>query len=67
MSGGTRYLKPRELADKFGWSLRHVERLVADGKSPPIMRVGRSIRFPEDLADAWARDHIVSAESKDAA
>jgi excisionase family DNA binding protein len=42
-----------DLADLFGSSRRHVERLASAGELPGLYRVGRLVRFQRAAIDQW--------------
>jgi predicted DNA-binding transcriptional regulator AlpA len=47
-------ISKKKLADKIGRTTRHIERLLAEGKGPPVIRVGvRAVGFDEDDVDRW--------------
>jgi predicted DNA-binding transcriptional regulator AlpA len=41
------------VADKLGISIRTLRRLELQGKVPPPLRIGGSVRWPVKLIDAW--------------
>jgi excisionase family DNA binding protein len=51
-------LDANETARRLRCTRRHLERLVADGKGPPSVRLGRLRRFPESLLDQWIKEKI---------
>jgi predicted DNA-binding transcriptional regulator AlpA len=44
----------KQSAKRGGMSVRHLERLIADGEGPPLIRLGtRKIGIADDDFDAW--------------
>jgi predicted DNA-binding transcriptional regulator AlpA len=53
----------RWLARRLGLSLTTVERLRASGSQhiPPAIKIGRSIRYDENLVEKWLHDRAANA------
>ena len=51
-----RLLTAKELAVALNVPLWRIYELVDDGKAPPSMRIGKTIRFPEDGVVQWIHD-----------
>jgi AraC-like DNA-binding protein len=44
----------KQLAERANCSVRHLQRLCAEGKGPPVIQFGaRAIRIADDDGDAW--------------
>lgn len=43
----------REVAEAYGFSAQHVYDLVRTNELGPVIRVGKSIRIPADVLEAW--------------
>lgn len=50
-------LTRKETANKLGVSLPTVDRLIARSDFPKI-RIGRSVKIPEELLGQWIRENI---------
>jgi len=50
-----RILSKKEFAEqRMGRSVRHLERMIAIGEGPPIIKLGpRAVGIAEDDGDAW--------------
>ena len=50
-----RILSKKEFAEqRMGRSVRHLERMIAVGEGPPIIKLGpRAVGIAEDDGDAW--------------
>jgi predicted DNA-binding transcriptional regulator AlpA len=49
-------LSKRKAAERDNISLRHLERLIANGEGPPLVRLGpRRVGIIEEDNDAWVR------------
>lgn len=48
-----RLLRAKELAAALNVPLWRIYELVDEGKAPPSMRIGKTLRFPEDSIVAW--------------
>ena len=53
-----RLLTAKELAVTLNVPLWRIYELVDDGKAPPNMRIGKTIRFPEDGVVQWIHEQI---------
>lgn len=58
-----RLLTVRELAAATGLPRWRIHELVAKGDAPPHLRIGRTIRFPEDEVAAWIRARTGAADA----
>ena len=60
-----RLLSKKQLAEKIGRSVRHLERLISIGEGPTLIRVGvRAVAIDEDDGDAWIESRRVPAPQK---
>jgi excisionase family DNA binding protein len=50
-----RLLTAKELAAALNVPLWRIYELVDDGNAPPSMRIGKTLRFPEDDVVEWIR------------
>jgi excisionase family DNA binding protein len=50
-----RLLRAKELAATLNVPLWRIYELVDHGKAPPSMRIGKTLRFPEDGVVEWIR------------
>lgn len=57
----TRLLRVRDVAQRLDVSTTTVYALVAEGL--PHLRVGRSIRVPDDALSLWVERHTQQAQS----
>ncbi len=48
MGGLKRLLKEDEVADRLGYSRKALQAWRAQGRGPKFLKIGRSIRYPED-------------------
>ena len=49
-----RILSKKQSAERIGRSVRHLERLIAVGEGPPVVRLGaRAVGIDEGDLDAW--------------
>ena len=47
-------LTKRQFAERIGKSVRHLERLISQGKGPPTVKTGeRAVGIAEDDGDRW--------------
>lgn len=47
-------LTKKQFAQRMGRSVRHLERLLATGEGPPVIRLGaRAVGIDETDGDAW--------------
>lgn len=53
-------LARKEVAQKLGVSLPTVDRLIARNDFP-VVRLGRSVKVPEDLLEDWIRENVGKA------
>jgi excisionase family DNA binding protein len=51
-------LDRKETARRMSCTTRHLERLIAEGKGPPSIKVGRLRRWPESQFDKWIQTMI---------
>ena len=51
-----RLLTTKQLAEMTGIPRWRVFELVAQGKGPPHLRIGKTYRFPADQVCAWIRE-----------
>lgn len=58
-----RLLTAKELADTLNVPLWRIYELVNDGKAPPSMRIGKTIRFPEDGVVQWIHEQPSNTNS----
>lgn len=57
-----RLLTANELAVTLNVPLWRIYELVDDGKAPPSMRIGKTIRFPEDGVVQWIHEPASSTK-----
>ena len=57
-----RLLTAKELADTLNVPLWRIYELVNDGKAPPSMRIGKTIRFPENGVVRWIHEQTSSTK-----
>lgn len=50
-----RLLRAKELAAALNVPLWRIYELVDEGKAPPSMRIGKTLRFPEDSVVEWIK------------
>ena len=49
-----RILTQKQFAERIGKTVRHVQRLFAEGEGPPVVHTGkRSVGITEEDSDAW--------------
>ena len=47
-------ISKKEFAERMGRSVRHLERMIAIGEGPPIIKLGpRAVGIDEDDGEAW--------------
>lgn len=46
----------REIADRLGVSDSTLYRWITEGKVPPPIRIGSTMRFPREQIDKWIED-----------
>lgn len=46
-------LDKRVVAEMIGCSTRHLDRLAADGRMPPPMKIGSLVRFRQSEIEDW--------------
>ena len=56
-----RLLTAKELAATLHVPLWRIYELVDDGKAPPTMRIGKTLRFPDDGVVQWIREQTSRA------
>jgi excisionase family DNA binding protein len=49
------YLTPEQVAQRLQVSVKSVYRWAGDDPTLPVLRVGRTVRFPAARLDAWLR------------
>jgi excisionase family DNA binding protein len=52
------FLSPRQLAERLGFHVESVRRLLRQGRLPSV-RIGRRLRVPADALDRFIADHAV--------
>jgi excisionase family DNA binding protein len=50
-----------EFCDAFALSRSYFYQLVAEGRGPTLLKVGRKTLVPVDAADDWRRERLVPA------
>jgi excisionase family DNA binding protein len=50
-----RLLRAKELAAALNVPVWRIYELVDEGKAPPSMRIGKTLRFPEDSVVEWIK------------
>lgn len=45
----------KDLAKLTGVSARSIWKFLSEGRTPPAVRIGRSVRFRASQVDAWVR------------
>jgi predicted DNA-binding transcriptional regulator AlpA len=56
-----RIITKKEFAKRMGRSVRHLERMIAVGEGPPIIKLGpRAVGIAEDDGEAWLASRRVS-------
>ncbi|MEO1115401.1 MAG: helix-turn-helix domain-containing protein [Pseudomonadota bacterium] len=48
-----RLLTRPEVAERYGISRRYLEIAVVRGEGPPLIRIGRSVRYRSSDVEAW--------------
>ena len=56
-----RLLTTRQLAELTGLPRWRVFELIAQGKAPPHLRIGKTYRFPADAVADWIREQTQRA------
>lgn len=51
-----RLLTAKELAASLNVPLWRIYELVDEGKAPPSMRIGKTLRFPQDSVIEWIKE-----------
>lgn len=51
-------------ADRLGISLRMLEELIAQGKVPPYIKLGRLRRWHPEQVDQWINEQFAQASEK---
>ncbi len=57
-----RLLTTKELSERTGLARWRVFELVARGKGPRFMRIGKTLRFPEDGVAQWINEQSKHVE-----
>jgi excisionase family DNA binding protein len=57
-----RLLTTRELSERTGLARWRLFELVAKGKGPRVMRIGQTLRFPEDGVVQWIKEQSSNKE-----
>jgi predicted DNA-binding transcriptional regulator AlpA len=60
-----RLLTTRELSERTGLARWRLFELVAKGLGPRVMRVGNTLRFPEDGVVQWINEQSSQQERKE--
>jgi predicted DNA-binding transcriptional regulator AlpA len=56
-----RIITKKEFAKRMGRSVRHLERMIAVGQGPPIIKLGpRAVGIAEDDGEAWLASRRVT-------
>jgi predicted DNA-binding transcriptional regulator AlpA len=56
-----RIISKKEFAERMGRSVRHLERMIAVGEGPPIIKLGpRAVGIAEDDGEAWLASRRVA-------
>jgi predicted DNA-binding transcriptional regulator AlpA len=56
-----RIISKKVFAERMGRSVRHLERMIAVGEGPPIIKLGpRAVGISEDDAEAWLASRRVT-------
>jgi DNA-binding transcriptional MerR regulator len=58
-----KFLRPTDVADRYGVTSRCVRYWVEEGQGPPALRVGKTILFPVDLLEKWEAEQLGRARS----
>jgi excisionase family DNA binding protein len=59
-NGGTEMLRPKEVAERYGLSYRHVRQLCTEQRIV-YYKIGRIIYIPRAEFEAWLAEHRVEA------
>ncbi len=59
----TKMLRPREAAERVGYSTRQIRRLADAGKFPPPVRLNRAVGFVEAEVEAWLQGRIEASRA----
>jgi hypothetical protein len=51
------HLTEKQLAEAWNMSIRTLQRWRLEGKGPAFVRLGRSIRYPKDLAENFLKQN----------
>jgi predicted DNA-binding transcriptional regulator AlpA len=52
------YLTEKQLSEKTGIPVKTLQYLRYVDRSPPYVKVGRSIRFPENRVEQWLNERL---------
>jgi hypothetical protein len=55
MSDEVRYLKPIQVSERIGISVKTLSNWRVSGKGPKYVLVGRGVKYPSDLLDQWIK------------
>lgn len=56
-----RIISKKKFAERIGRSVRHLERMIAVGEGPPIIKLGpRAVGIAEDDGEAWLASRRVT-------
>jgi predicted DNA-binding transcriptional regulator AlpA len=55
MSDEVRYLKPIQVSERIGISVKTLSNWRVSGKGPKHVQVGRGVKYPSDLLDQWIK------------
>jgi predicted DNA-binding transcriptional regulator AlpA len=61
-----RIISKKEFAERMSRSVRHLERMIAAGEGPPIIKLGpRAVGIAEDDGEAWLGSPRVASPRRD--
>lgn len=61
-----RWLTRREAAEYGRIGVSTLAKLAIEGKGPPVVKIGRSVRYPLSDFDSWIRAHQINASEVEA-
>ena len=53
-----RLLTIKEIEAKTGIARWRLYELIAEGKGPPVLRIGKTLRVPEDALVQWIEEQV---------
>lgn len=59
-----RLLTVKQLADLTGLPVWRIHQMCSENTAPPHLRIGKTIRFPEDAVVAWIQEQSTSKEQE---